>query len=453
MEINKKLVSIIMPTYNANKYIKEAVDSIIKQTYNNWELLIVDDASTDSTQQIITEYINKDDRIKLIKGKKQGIGGALNLGISIAKGDYIARMDADDISLPLRLEKQIQFMERHSDIGVCATQYYCFTYNNVQKKNMCKLFTDQDIKAGMIFSDVIGHPTVMFRKKVFDEGWRYKENIIAEDYDLWTRMIPDVNFACLEEVLLYYRMENQNLTLSISLDKITNVANQIIRACIMRLFQIEPSYYCDEIYGTYNRYYKTIDICEYLGNQLELLQQIYEKNQKHQVLEFDALRKSLHEKWRSTIDFLYISDNILMANDALFVKNLDALFQGIKRVNEYKCKLEEIREYFREIVRSFDKIVIYGTGKMGTVLFERYLELKEQKKINCKLDVLIDKKVQSIIVNGREYAVNTLQYLEQTKSDIILITTVKYYEEIKRELIDIGIDSKNIMSGNILWFI
>lgn len=453
MITSKKLISIIMPTYNAEKYIKEAVESIIKQTYCNWELIIVDDYSIDSTRQIINEYIQMDERIKLVDGKKQGVGAALNLGIEVARGDYIARMDADDISLPLRLETQINFMDNHSDVGVCATQYSLFANNKVQQNNVCEFFTDQDIKAEMIFYNVIGHPTVMIRKKVFDEGWRYNENIIGEDYDLWTRMIPTIKFECLQDMLFYYRWENQNSTLLIDIDKRIKSDIRIIKTCITRLFKIDLSNYDDNIFGGNGGYYQINDMCVYLIKQLRLLNQIDLQNQKLKVLSFDALRKSLQIRWKSLLDFIKIPDDVLLINNALFIKNLNELFEDKKNLDDYKSKLEEIQEYYGRLIKTLKNVIIYGVGTIGKEVIAKYLILKEQKKINCELKALIDENIRKVVIDSKEYIVNAPSSIEQSKPDFVLICTTKYYEEIKSQLEVNGVDRKHIFSGNVLWFL
>ena len=124
--MNPPLVSVIMSVYNGEKYLVQAIDSILNQTYQNFEFIIIDDCSTDNSSHILQEYAQKDSRIKIIKKEKNiGIKGFiknLNLGISIAKGKYIARMDADDISLPERFQKQVDFLENNPEITLVGAQ-------------------------------------------------------------------------------------------------------------------------------------------------------------------------------------------------------------------------------------------------------------------------------------------------------------------------------------------
>lgn len=451
--MNNRLVSVVMPTYNAAKYIGEAIESILKQTYKNVELLIVDDDSNDGTVEIITEFIKKDDRIQLIRGNKQGIGGALNLGIGIARGEYIARMDADDISLPMRIEKQVEYMEQNNDVGVCATQIQRFLHNKIDDKQLPEVFTDQDIKSGMLFSCIIAHPTVMFRKKLFDDGWRYTENVIAEDFDLWTRMIPDVKFACIEEVLLYYRRGSHNASFRTAKEKNSyKLTTEISRACIARLFKIDLTAYSENVFQIIYGYYVD-DMSEFLEQQLKLLKEIDIQNQRYHVLMSDALRKSFQNRWNYILKSLSIADDVLKLYNALYVKELDALFSGDKSVGEYKERLDAISEYFRNFILKSEKIIIYGARIIGENIIKRYWELKEQGKISCKLEALVDKNVRNIEINGENYAVNDPQCLKQLQADIILVASVNYYEEIKHDLIGLGIDSQKIVNASVLWLV
>jgi len=115
-------VSIVMSVYNAQKYLDEAIESILNQTYSNFEFIIINDGSTDKSLEIIENYAKKDSRIIVINRENKGLIYSLNEGIRKANGKYIARMDADDISLPQRLEKQVEFMEKNKNIGICGTQ-------------------------------------------------------------------------------------------------------------------------------------------------------------------------------------------------------------------------------------------------------------------------------------------------------------------------------------------
>ena len=158
------LISVIMPAYKCANTISRSIKSIVGQTYDQWELLIVVEKKTDDeTLMIIREYCNKDFRIKqLVNENTPGIPGSLNYGISMAKGEYIARMDSDDFSYEYRFERQIKYMEENPNVMVCGSYSYIVSPN---KMELC-IVPDayQAIKAYLLFENCITHPSVMFRK-------------------------------------------------------------------------------------------------------------------------------------------------------------------------------------------------------------------------------------------------------------------------------------------------
>ena len=193
-----------MPAYNAEKYIAESIESILSQTFTDFEFIIINDASTDSTKEIIESF--QDSRIILINNEQNlGVAKSLNIGIATAKGKYIARMDADDISLPERFQTQFNFMEKNPDIDICGSWTETFGDNQCIIKVPEK---HNDIKDELFFSCSMLHPTVIFKKNL---NLQYFSDFPrAEDYDLWCRKINDWNFANIPEVLLLYRIhENQ----------------------------------------------------------------------------------------------------------------------------------------------------------------------------------------------------------------------------------------------------
>lgn len=119
--MEQPLISVVMPTYNCKKYVSQAIDSILNQTYQNFEFIIVDGHSTDGTELILNDYSLKDKRVKIIKDERKGIGAALKLGCSMAKGDYIARMDSDDIALPQRFEKEIEILRKNKELVLVSS--------------------------------------------------------------------------------------------------------------------------------------------------------------------------------------------------------------------------------------------------------------------------------------------------------------------------------------------
>lgn len=207
------MVSVVMPVYNSEGYLEIALESIVAQTVCDWEMLVINEyGSNSTTSSIIKKYVQKDSRINLIQNeKKLGLADSLNKGMRLAKGKYIARMDADDISHPMRFEKQIELLESNPQIGLCGTYQHHFgkEVNWIHKPPI----SNEECKANLIFSCDLCHSTVMFRREQFVEnGLFYDKNYLAEDFELWSRAVQKVAFTNIPEVLGEYRWSGDNIT-------------------------------------------------------------------------------------------------------------------------------------------------------------------------------------------------------------------------------------------------
>ncbi|MFW2555408.1 glycosyltransferase family 2 protein [Aliarcobacter butzleri] len=201
-----ELISVILPVYNGREYLSEAIESILNQTYTNFEFIIINDGSKDDSLQIIKEYERKDERIVVISRENKGLISTLNEGIANAKGKYIARMDQDDISLPRRFEEQIKFLEKNLEIGVCGTWVEVFGDN--RNPILWKMpINDDELKVRLLFSVTFAHPSVMMRKGLINQyNLRYNEKYInAEDYKFWLDFSKYTKFVNIPKVLFRYR--------------------------------------------------------------------------------------------------------------------------------------------------------------------------------------------------------------------------------------------------------
>lgn len=205
------MVSVIMSVYNAEEYLAEAIESILLQTFEDFEFIIVDDKSRDNSLNIIKKYNQKDGRIKLIKNKQNlGLTRSLNKGLSIAKYKYIARMDADDISMSDRFEKQVEFLEGNKNIDILGSYAYDInSKNKIIGERRVPLNHSNIIEMLPILSPLI-HPSVMVRKISLDKINGYNEKYrTSQDYELWFRAASKgLKFHNLPEYLLKYRMDN-----------------------------------------------------------------------------------------------------------------------------------------------------------------------------------------------------------------------------------------------------
>lgn len=193
-----------MCAYNATPYIKEAIDSILNQNFKEFEFIIINDASTDDTGSVILSY--NDHRIKYYENEKNlGLTVSLNIGLSKCRGKYIARMDADDISMPDRLEKQVRYMEEHLGVDILGTNFI------IEGKEYILPESHQDCEIMLLEKPCFGHPTVFFRSSsVKDKQLRYNEEIqFAQDYALWIDAVMNkLKLANLQKSLLVYRVHN-----------------------------------------------------------------------------------------------------------------------------------------------------------------------------------------------------------------------------------------------------
>lgn len=199
-----------MPVYNGEQYLQESVDSILSQSFTDFEFLIIDDGSTDNSVALVRSYT--DSRIRLVlNGINLGLVETLNKGLRLANGHVVARMDCDDICHPERLATQWSFMEKNNDVVVCGTWI-----KNFGLKRFTIKFpqTNNEIRANLLFDNVLAHPTVMIRKKeLFYNNLFYDSNYTrAEDYELWTRIPNTFKLANINKVLLSYRQHNKQIS-------------------------------------------------------------------------------------------------------------------------------------------------------------------------------------------------------------------------------------------------
>jgi len=200
-----------MPVYNGEKYLKTAIQSVLDQTFTDFELVIADDGSFDGTESIIKSF--SDTRIIHLKLPHRGIVQTLNDGIRSSCGEYIARMDADDEALPQRFMEQISCFKNDPDLTVCGS--YVTTIDENGKETGTYSYSPESHRGIMAYlrrGNAFVHPTVMFRKEVFEKAGGYKKFLHAEDYELWTRMVPKGKACTITHPLLRYRVHASSIT-------------------------------------------------------------------------------------------------------------------------------------------------------------------------------------------------------------------------------------------------
>ena len=203
-------ITVLMSVYNGEKYLRESIESILNQTYKNFEFLIINDASTDSSRDIILSY--NDPRIRLVDNEQNiGLTRSLNKGLKLAMGEYIARMDADDISMPERFEKEIEFFENHPNHAVVGTFVKVIDEKSDVILSLKKYVHDAQIRDYLKIDTHIAHGSAMIRKKcILDVGFYNESMIRSQDYDLWLRLSEKFMLANIPEYLYMWRKHNNN---------------------------------------------------------------------------------------------------------------------------------------------------------------------------------------------------------------------------------------------------
>jgi len=207
-------ISVLMCVYNGDVFLAAALESILSQTFTDFELIIVDDASTDKTSQILAEYAQNDSRVKLLKNTKNlGLTKSLNIGLKAAQGKYIARMDADDIAKPERFMTQYWFMEEHPTLAAIGSFVDVIDEfgKTLGEKKLAVSY--EDIKSNMLFNNQFIHSTLFFRIDILKENGGYNEDFKkSQDYDLMLRLCSKYPVANLTEKLVLFRLHGNSLS-------------------------------------------------------------------------------------------------------------------------------------------------------------------------------------------------------------------------------------------------
>lgn len=225
-------VSVVMSVYNGETYLREAVDSILQQTFRNLEFIVVDDGSTDGTRRVLESYA--DNRIVLINQENAGLARSLNRGIRLAKGKYIARMDADDISMPERLMEQVSFLERNPNVAVVGAYAFWIDENGKPQRTLKFPTAPDKLRRALLWRIPFCHGSVMCRKDCLETAGLYREDVgPVEDYNLWFRIAETHDLANIPEYFYKLRVHSQSLTSS------TRRREHIRRSILQRCLALE----------------------------------------------------------------------------------------------------------------------------------------------------------------------------------------------------------------------
>ena len=228
-------VSVVMPVYNGERYLCESIDSIRSQTFEDWEFVIVDDGSSDRSWEILTRVEQLDPRVRLFRNEKnEGLMRALNRGVDEARAPYVARQDADDLSVPTRLEKQVRYLDACPDVAVVGSAFVAIDEEGREMGVQRLPCSHTEIRWRLLFDSAFCHTSVMFRSVTASGGGVRYQSHYCEDYDLWTRMAEERQVANLEESLVHHRVHADTHTVRRS-DEQTSQRRDISRREIRRL--------------------------------------------------------------------------------------------------------------------------------------------------------------------------------------------------------------------------
>lgn len=287
-----------MSVYNSEKYLKESIESILNQTYSNFEFIIINDGSKDQSWDIIEYYAKQDGRIRAINNKEnKGLIFSLNLGLNLAKGEYIVRMDSDDISMLDRIEKQYKFMKKNQDTVVAASRVKVIKSNKELKSAKSKYFLTEDIKVGLFFNNVLCHPSVIIDKKKLNQlNLDYSEKDKGcEDYGLWIKCIRNYDIKIMDEALLKYRIVENGVTQSLN----KNIEQKFFQMKEIYIFLLEEL----DLYNEENlkiHFDLTNNIENFncnLNDVLDYFNKILNSNSEKCIYNEENLKKELGKRW------------------------------------------------------------------------------------------------------------------------------------------------------------
>lgn len=268
------LVSILMPVYKTARYLREAMDSMLTQTFTDFELIVLNDCSPDNAEEILDSYT--DPRIVRYKGEKNaGLSNVLNVGIGMARGKYIARMDSDDLSMPERLQIQVDYLEAHSDIDLVSVGMQLF---GAKEEVWLREQDPEKNKIIALFHSPILHASSMWKKDSFEKyGLRFRQEMVpSEDYDLWTRaFVKGLRFVNLRQVLYMYRIhpEQASTNTSLTAEKDRQVQQNYLKAVLPTLSQKNRERFPDKLWPIFFANLRTGFFDKFL-----LAQRLYKKS-------------------------------------------------------------------------------------------------------------------------------------------------------------------------------
>jgi glycosyltransferase involved in cell wall biosynthesis len=314
--VNSPLVSVIMPVYNYEKYVEEAIESILDQTFRDFEFIIINDGSTDGTATILARYQQMDSRIQVYRQEHQGIAAARNKGYSFAKGKYVAEMDADDVSFPSRLATEVEYLEKHPEIGVVGTLAKWIDRNGAYLNYYYPMFTPTlpgAIRWCFMFENCLVHVSVMIRYEILAQLGFCRELQSTEDYDLLVRASSITKIATLPYVLMYCRLHDMNSTKFY----FQQMRQNTVKIMQSQINQLLGSYVCEEKVYLLVHIGDTLSL-EKLEQTFNLIIQLYRTYLKRYPLGRKEAREVAQDASRRLYPIVRVASNISLHKSLFF---------------------------------------------------------------------------------------------------------------------------------------
>nr|WP_298052145.1 glycosyltransferase [uncultured Lachnoanaerobaculum sp.] len=404
------LITVLMPTFNSENYIAETLWSIFEQTCSDFEVLIIDEAgSSPETAEVISLF--EDDRIRLVRNETRlGLAESLNEGIRIARGKYIARIDADDLAREDRFELQADFLEKHRDYGLCGSRQHHFGVDNDFIHEVA--VEHEDIKAALIYGCEVCHSTIMIRKDLFlDNNLFYDNTKKAEDYELWTRAVHKFKFHNLKEVLGEYRIGSDNITKK-KFNALSAESAEIASNNLSKYLHVEvPKIHIPFLTGWENRF-EEVD-SDKRGSALKeeesILREMAKNNLEYKEYKDSSLLMAINRRWR------WVLGKYSYGHDLEEVLTVDELFKKYPREDVKNVSTFSLKEGIKKILK-----LLYSPFKHG-------MKYRIRKQI-WDLDGHLNDSKNDILNHMRDSEVRLKQYLYriQENSNAALLTEAEY---------------------------
>lgn len=429
-------ISVLMTVYDGEDFLDEAIESILNQTYTDFEfIIVVEKDCNENTLLKVQQYAQKDKRICLLFNDiRVGLAESLNRGMRYAKGKYVARMDDDDVSMPTRLEKQWKYMEKNPDIGVCGCLQMTITPTS-EKKLLCAT-EPEELKAEMLFGCQLSHTSVMFRRDLFlEKQWFYDGTMLAEDFNLWLNILDETKMANLDEVLVKHRYGFNNISENKG-ERLKRENSNLVKNALKKYLHLDNKW-LEEIYCAWRNFPKNINeeqAIHIFFENLDFLRTIDVHNRDCKFVLPEAFVVVLFRRFQFILNNVIKVLGIQEIGSAFnhFVPDKEKSFNDnmLEFVNSIFCiEDSDCINAWLKLLRlpQNKKIVIWGMGEAYRLFINNY-GIDELRKNYQVLEICDSQKGER-----DEKAVSEL--MKSDEYDYVLISTGNYFYEIKEQII------------------